>query len=50
MTNQSRPYEALTSDGEILKNNAWPEAAAVYDALDMPWVTLVGQVSKAYKK
>src|SRR3984893_1649591 len=35
---------------EILKDNARPEAAAVYDALDMPWATLVGQISKAYSK
>ena len=35
---------------EILKDNAWPEAAAVYEALDMPWATLVGQISKAYSK
>ena len=35
---------------EILKDNARPEAAAVYGALDMPWVTLVGQISKAYGK
>jgi nicotinamidase-related amidase len=35
---------------EILKDNARPEAAAVYDTLDMPWATLVGQISKAYSK
>ena len=35
---------------EILKDNARPEAAAVYDALDMAWATLVGQISKAYSK
>jgi hypothetical protein len=29
---------------------AQPEAAAVYRALDMPWATLVGQISKAYGK
>jgi nicotinamidase-related amidase len=34
---------------EILKDNASPEAAAVYEALDMPWATLVGQVSQALK-
>jgi nicotinamidase-related amidase len=33
---------------EILKDNARPEASAVYAALDMPWATLVGQISKAY--
>jgi hypothetical protein len=35
---------------EILKDNARPEAAAVYNALDMLWATLVGQISKAYGK
>ena len=33
---------------EILKDNARPEAAAVYSAMDMPWATLVGQVAQAY--
>jgi nicotinamidase-related amidase len=33
---------------EILKDNGRPEAGAVYEALDMPWATLVGQVAKAY--
>src|ERR1700738_3501707 len=32
---------------EILKDNARPEAAAVYGALDMPWAPLVGQISNA---
>ena len=35
---------------EILKDNARPEAAAVYGALDMPWATLVGQIAKAFGK
>jgi nicotinamidase-related amidase len=35
---------------EILKDNGRPEAAAVYDALDMPWAKLVGQVAQAYAK
>lgn len=35
---------------EILKDNASPEAGAVYAALDMPWATLVGQVAAAYRK
>jgi hypothetical protein len=35
---------------EIMKDNARPEAASVYGALDMPWATLVGQISKAYGK
>lgn len=33
---------------EILKDNARPEAGAVYAALDMPWAKLVGQVAHAY--
>src|SRR5207247_4025463 len=32
---------------EILKDNARPEAAAVYNALDMPWDTLDGLISEA---
>ena len=35
---------------EILKDNARPEAGAVYVALDMPWATLVGQIAKGYGK
>jgi len=35
---------------EILKDNARPEAGEVYTAMDMPWATLVGQISKAYSK
>ena len=34
---------------EILKDNARPEAGAVYGALDMPWATLVGQVAQSLK-
>ena len=33
---------------EILKDNARPEAGAVYGALDMPWAILVGQIAKSY--
>src|SRR4029077_21257315 len=33
---------------EILKDNARPEAGAVYDAMDMPWAKLVGQIAQAY--
>lgn len=33
---------------EILGDNARPEAAAVYDAIDMPWAKLVGQIARAY--
>ena len=35
---------------EILKDNGRPEAAAVYEVMDMPWAKLVGQVADAYKK
>jgi len=35
---------------EILKDNARPEAGAVYGALNMPWATLVGQVVSAHRK
>jgi nicotinamidase-related amidase len=35
---------------EILKDNARPEAGAVYGAMDMPWATLVGQIAQAYGK
>ena len=34
---------------EILKDNGRPEAGTVYDALDMDWAKLVGQISQAYK-
>jgi nicotinamidase-related amidase len=33
---------------EILKDNARPEAGAVYAAMDMPWAKLVGQIAHAY--
>ena len=33
---------------EILKDNARPEAGAVYGAMDMPWAKLVGQIAHAY--
>jgi nicotinamidase-related amidase len=33
---------------EILKDNGRPEAGAVYDAMDMAWAKLVGQISSAY--
>ena len=35
---------------EILKDNALPQAGAVYGALDMPWAKLVGQIAQAYGK
>ena len=34
---------------EILKDNARPEAGAVYSAMDMPWAKLVGQIAHAGK-
>src|SRR4029077_8790541 len=44
------PSDYATLMVEILKDNARPEAAAVYGALDMPWATLVGQISTAFGK
>ena len=35
---------------EILKDNARPEAAEVYAAMDMAWAKLVGQIAHAYQK
>jgi hypothetical protein len=35
---------------EILKDNARPEAAAVFDAMDMPWAKLVGQIAQTDAK
>jgi nicotinamidase-related amidase len=35
---------------EILADNARPEAAAVYAALDMGWAKLVGQIAQAHGK
>ncbi|WP_394846354.1 hypothetical protein LZC95_02680 [Pendulispora brunnea] len=35
---------------EILKDNGRPEAGPVYDALDMPWAKLVGQIVASYRK
>src|SRR6476659_5664743 len=35
---------------EVLRDNARPEAAEVYGAMDMPWAKLVGQVAQAYGK
>ncbi|EYF07268.1 isochorismatase family protein [Chondromyces apiculatus] len=35
---------------EILKDNARPEAGPVYDALDMPWAKLVGQIVASYAR
>jgi len=33
---------------EVLKDNARPEAGAIYGAMDMDWAKLVGQVAAAY--
>jgi nicotinamidase-related amidase len=35
---------------EILKDNARPEAAEVYAAMDMGWAKLVGQIAQAFGK
>ena len=35
---------------EILKDNGWPEAGAVYGAMDMDWAKLVGQMAQAHAK
>jgi nicotinamidase-related amidase len=35
---------------EVLKDNARPEAGAVYGAIDMNWAKLVGQIAQAYGK
>jgi nicotinamidase-related amidase len=35
---------------EILGDNARPEAAAVYGAMEMAWAKLVGQIAQAYGK
>ena len=35
---------------EILKDNARAEAAEVYEAMDMAWAKLVGQIAHAYQK
>jgi hypothetical protein len=34
----------------ILKDNGRPDAAAVYEALAMPFAVLVGQIAHAYGK
>jgi hypothetical protein len=35
---------------EILKDNARPEAGAVYGAIDMPWAKLVGHIAQAVRQ
>jgi nicotinamidase-related amidase len=44
------PSDYATLMIEILKDNARPEAGAVYGALDMDWAKLVGQVVQANAK
>ena len=44
------PSDYATLMVEILKDNARPEAGAVYGAIDMPWAKLVGQIAQAYGK
>ena len=44
------PSEYATLMVKILKDNARPEAGAVYGAIDMPWAKLVGQIAQAYGK
>jgi len=44
------PSDYATLMVEILKDNARPEAVAVYGAIDMPWAKLVGQIAQAYDK
>src|SRR6202050_3723813 len=41
-------FDSATLMLEILSDNARPEAAAVYGAMDMPWAKLVGQIAQAY--
>jgi nicotinamidase-related amidase len=35
---------------ELLKDNSRPDAGAIYEAIDMPWPKLVGQIAQAYGK
>jgi hypothetical protein len=35
---------------EVLKDNARPEAGMVYEAIDMDWAKLVGQIAQAGTK
>jgi hypothetical protein len=41
-------YATLMVD--ILKDNARPEAGAVYEAMDVRWAKLVGQIAQACGK
>ena len=34
---------------EVLKDNGRPEAGAVYEAIDMDWAKLVGQIARAHR-
>jgi hypothetical protein len=44
------PLRLCHVDGGNLKDNARPEAGAVYGAIDMPWAKLVGQIAQAHGK
>ena len=33
---------------EVLRDNGRPEAGAVYEAIDMDWAKLVGQIARAH--
>ena len=44
------PSDYATLMVEILGDNTRPEAGAVYEALDMPWATLVGQIAQTHGK
>ncbi len=44
------PSDYATLMVEILKDNARPDAGAVYGSIDMPWAKLVGQIAQAYGK
>jgi hypothetical protein len=39
-----------SSGRQILGDSARPEARAVYEAMDMAWAKLVGQIAQAYGK
>ena len=39
------PLRLCHVDGGNLKDNARPEAGAVYGAIDMPWAKLVSQIA-----
>jgi len=47
---EAGPPDYATLMVEIARDNARPDAGAIYAALDMPWAGLVGQIAKAYGK